>query len=249
MASTRGQEPKEKGSVATDERTEHNQLDPHRALCPAPLRGADRLVQPRPPARPGQAPRGVGPLRRLHLLPAYPLFGSIGSALLAIFGVFALGAYLANGRAGRLGLVAMVITVVGQALSLIIGGVSTFASNAIGRAYLAGTEDVMRVEFPAAMSVLFGLAILLLVVGNVLLGVAVWRSGTLPKWAGAIWVASALLFYVLGAVLGMATTGSSLLTQPVGGLLMVIDGGWIALSALRRLSAEVVGVQGQPRVR
>jgi hypothetical protein len=191
----------------------------------------------------------VGPLRRLHLLPAYPLFGSIGSALLAIFGVFALGAYLANGRAGRLGLVAMVITVVGQALSLIIGGVSTFASNAIGRAYLAGTEDVMRVECPAAMSVLFGLAILLLVVGNVLLGVAVWRSGTLPKWAGAIWVASALLFYVLGAVLGMATTGSSLLTQPVGGLLMVIGGGWIALSALRRLSAEVVGVQGQPRVR
>jgi hypothetical protein len=62
------------------------------------------------------------------------IFGSIGSALLAIFGVFALGAYLVNGRAGRLGLVAMVITVVGQALSLIIGGVSTFASNAIGRA-------------------------------------------------------------------------------------------------------------------
>ena len=177
------------------------------------------------------------------------IFGSIGSALLVIFGVFALSAYLAGGRAGRLGLVAMVITVVGQALSLIIGGVSTFASNAIGRAYLAGTEDVMRLEFPAAMSVLFGLAILLLVVGNVLLGVAVWRSGTLPKWAGAIWVASALLFYVLGAVLGMATTGSSLLTQPVGGLLMVIGGGCIALSALRRPSAEVVGVQGQPRVR
>jgi hypothetical protein len=177
------------------------------------------------------------------------VFGSIGSALLAIFGVFALGAYLANGRAGRLGLMAMVVTVVGQALSLVIGGVSTFASNAIGRAYLAGTEDVMRLEFPAAMSVLFGLAILLLVVGNVLLGVAVWRSGTLPKWAGAIWVASALLFYVLGAVLGMATTGSSLLTQPVGGLLMVIGGGCIALSALRRPSAEVGGVQGQPRVR
>jgi hypothetical protein len=249
MASTRGQEPKEKGSVATDERTEHNQLHPCRALCPAHLRGADRLVQPRPPARPGQAPeewtRFVG--STYYLLTH--IFGSISSALVAIFGVFALGAYLANGRAGRLGLVAMVITLVGQALSLVIGGVSTFASNAISSAYLAGTEDVMRLEFPAAMSVLFGLAILLLVVGNVLLGVAVWRSGTLPKWAGAIWVASALLFYVLGAVLGMATTGSSLLTQPVGGLLMVIGGGCIALSALRRPSAEVVGVQGQPRVR
>jgi hypothetical protein len=249
MASTRGQEPKEKGSVATDERTEHNQLDPHRVLA-LPLSGA--LIawssldpQPDQVKHPEEWARFVG--STYYLLTH--IFGSIGSALLAIFSEFALGAYLANGRAGRLGLVAMVITVVGQALSLIIGGVSTFASNAIGRAYLAGTEDVMRVEFPAAMSVLFGLAILLLVVGNVLLGVAVCRSGTLPKRAGAIWVASALLFYVLGAVLGMATTGSSLLTQPVGGLLMVIGGGWIALSALRRLSAEVVGVQGQPRVR
>jgi hypothetical protein len=176
------------------------------------------------------------------------IFGSIGSAILAIFGVFALGAYLTGGRAWRLGLVAMVITVLGQSLSLVIGGVSTFASNAIGRAYLTGTKEVMRLQFPTAMSVLFGLAILLLVVGNVLLGVAVWRSEALPKWAGAIWVASALLFYVLGAVLGMATTGSSLLTQPVGGLLMVIGGGWIAFSALLRPSAEMAGVQGQPRV-
>jgi MFS family permease len=161
------------------------------------------------------------------------VFGSIGSSLFAILGVVALGAYLSNSRAGRLGLVAMVITVVAQALSLVIGGVSTFALNAIGRAYLSGTKDVMKLEFSSAMSVLFGLAILLLVVGNVLLGVSVWRSGTLPRWAGAIWVASALLlFYVLGAVLGMATTGSSLLTQPVGGLLMVIGGGWIALSTL-----------------
>jgi signal transduction histidine kinase len=66
------------------------------------------------------------------------VFGSMGSALLAIFGVFALGAYLANSRAGRLGLVAMVITVVGQALSLVIGGVSTFALNAIVGALRAG---------------------------------------------------------------------------------------------------------------
>jgi len=118
------------------------------------------------------------------------MFGSIGGTVLAILGVFALGAHLSNGRAGRLGLVAMVITVVGQALSLVIGGVSTFATNAIGRAYLAGIKDVMQLEFPTAMSATFGLAIVLLFVGNVLLGVAVWRSGSLPKWAGAIWAAS-----------------------------------------------------------
>jgi hypothetical protein len=178
------------------------------------------------------------------------VFGSIGGAVLAILGVFALGAHLSNGRAGRLGLVAMVITVVGQALSLVIGGVSTFATNAIGRAYLAGIKDVMQLEFPTAMSATFGLAILLLFVGNVLLGVAVWRSGSLPKWAGAIWAASAVLFYVLGAVLGMATTGSSLVTQPVAAVLMVVSGGWIAWSVLSRPSAEAVGVAAaQPRAR
>jgi hypothetical protein len=176
------------------------------------------------------------------------IFGAIGGAVLAILGVFALGAYLANSRAGRMGLAAMVMTVVGHALSLVIGGVSTFASNALGRAYLAGIEEVQQVEYPTAMMVIFGVAILLALVGNVLLGVAVWRSGTLPKWAGALWVASALMFYVLGAVAGMLTTGASLPTQPVGGLLIAISGGWIAWSVLRRPSAGTVGVGAQPRV-
>ena len=175
------------------------------------------------------------------------VFGAIGGAVFAILGVFALGAFLANSHAGRLGLAAMVVTVVGQALGLVIGGVSTFATNAIGRTYLAGTEDVMRVEFSGAMSAVFGLAILLMLVGNVPLGVAVWRSGTLPKWAGAIWAVSALVFYVLGAVLGMATTGSSLVTQPLAALLMVMGGGWIAWSALRQPSAGTVRAAAQPR--
>ena len=153
------------------------------------------------------------------------VFGTIGGATLAILGVFALGAYLARSRAGRLGLVAMVLTVIGQALGLSIGGVTAFATNAIGRAYLAGTRDVMEVEFSMAMTATLVVVIVLLLVGNVLLGVAVWRSGTLPKWAGSIWVASTLVFYVLGAAAGMLTTGASLPTQPVGGLLIAISGG------------------------
>jgi hypothetical protein len=177
------------------------------------------------------------------------IFGTIGGSVLAILGVFALGAYLIRSRAGLLGLAAMVITVVGQGLALTIGGVTAFATNAIGRAYLAGIKDVMQVEFASEMTATLGLAILLLFVGNVLLGVAVWRSGTLPKWAGVIWVASALMFYVLGAVAGMLTTGASLPTQPVGGLLIAISGGWIAWSVLRRpSSAQAVGVGAQPRV-
>ncbi|MDQ5818439.1 MAG: hypothetical protein M3334_08685 [Actinomycetota bacterium] len=182
------------------------------------------------------------------------LFGSIGGAVLAILGVFALGTYLAGSRAGRLGLTAMVMTVVGQALGLTVGGASTFAAPEEGQAHLAGIEEYakLNMEHPmlsdTAMMATFALAILLMFVGNVLLGVAVWRSGTLPKWAGAIWLASALLFYVMGAVLGMLTTGGSLVTQPVAASLMVISGAWIAWSVLRQPSTEAVGVGAQPRV-
>jgi hypothetical protein len=142
----------------------------------------------------------------------------------------------------------MVMTVVGHALGLVIGAISTFASNAVGRAYLAGSEDVIEaVEFASSMLVIYALCILLLVVGNVLLGVAVWCSGMLPKWAGAIWVASAMMFYVLGAVAGLLTTGASLPTQPVGGLLIVISGAWIAWSVLHKPSREL-GADVQTRV-
>jgi hypothetical protein len=42
------------------------------------------------------------------------------------------------------------------------------------------------------------LVIVLLFVGNVLLGVAVWRSGTLPRLAGAVWALAAVPMGVLG---------------------------------------------------
>jgi hypothetical protein len=45
------------------------------------------------------------------------------------------------------------------------------------------------------------------------------------------------VFYVLGVVLGQATTGSSLPTQTAGALLMAVAGGWIAWSASRHATA------------
>jgi uncharacterized membrane protein len=130
--------------------------------------------------------------------------------------------------------------------------ISTFATPAIAEAYLAGMENVIKgVEFHPAMTIIYLLGLFLAFVGNVLLGVAVWRSGTLPKWSGAIWAASIPTFYLLGALLGIVTTGGSLLTQPVGALLMAIGGVWMAYSAMRRPSssaAEAVGVRAQPSV-
>ena len=89
-------------------------------------------------------------------------------------------------------------------------------------------------SFPDSMSIFQLGGMLLTLVGNVLLGVAVWRSGTLPRWAGALWIAAWVLFVVLGAALGMATTGASLPTQPIAAGLMAISGAWIAWVATRR---------------
>jgi hypothetical protein len=156
------------------------------------------------------------------------LFGGTGGTVLAIFGVFALGCCLANSRVGRLALAAMTVGAAGTALLLVPAAISTFATPAIGKAFLAGNEEVMKLEFPAAMTGTFLLGLLLAFLGNVLLGTAVWHSHVLPRWAGALWVAGAVLFYVLGVVLGQATTGSSLPTQTIGALLLALAGGWIA---------------------
>jgi hypothetical protein len=162
------------------------------------------------------------------------LFGSTAGTVLAIFGVFALGCFLANSRVGRLALGAMVMAAAGSALLLVPAVISTFTLPAVGKAYLDGNRDVMALEFPAAMQGSFLLGLLLAFVGNVLLGVAVWGSHTLPRWAGAAWLAGVVLFYVLGVVLGQVTTGSSLPTQTVGALVMAAAAGWIAWSATRQ---------------
>ena len=161
------------------------------------------------------------------------IIGNVLGTTLAIFGTFALGAFLATSRAPRLALSGMVLAVAGHILFTVPGAISTFATPAIGTAYLAGNRDVMALEFPPVMTAILALGLLLAVIGNTILGVAIWRSGTLPRWAGVIWIVGTLIFYVLGAALGMATTGASLPTQPVGAALLAISGAWIAWAALR----------------
>jgi hypothetical protein len=174
------------------------------------------------------------------------VFGSILGLILAIFGTFALGAFLTRSRAARLGLVAMVITVLGSALFLPGMGVSTFSAPEEGQAYLAGIEGLA--ELPTSSADIAFTATSLLVV--VLLGVAVWRSGTLPKWAGALWAAAPVFMYPLGlvyaATIGPASTPPTVL---VGALLVVVGGGWIASRAMRHPSTRKVGVEEQPRVK
>jgi hypothetical protein len=170
------------------------------------------------------------------------LIGTIGGTVLAIFGTFALGMFLASSRSPRLALTAMTLAVAAHALFLVPGAISAFATPAIGRAYLGGITDVMKLEFPASMTGVLAAGLLLALIGNVLLGIAVWRSHTLPRWAGALWLVGSVVFYAFGAVLGIATTGASLPTQPVGAILMAVSGAWIALAGLRTRNLSQINV-------
>jgi hypothetical protein len=106
---------------------------------------------------------------------------------------------------------------------------------------------------PIFANTVFGLTGLLVIVlsfvGNILLGVAVWRSGTLPRWAGALWAGAHVLMYlslVYGQTTGPASTPP---TVPVGAALVVVSGAWMAWTVLSRPSgAQAVGVGAQPRV-
>ena len=180
------------------------------------------------------------------------LFVSDLGVILAIFGTFALGAYLATSRAGRMGLVGMVITVFGSLLFLMIGAISTFASPEQGQAQVLGIEEYRNMPDILAETLgmaTMGVGMLLMLVGNVLLGVAVWRSGTLPKWAGALWVAGSSL-PMLGMLYALLPIGadSTPPTVATGAVLLAISGAWMAYSVLRGPSAESVSVQAQPRV-
>jgi hypothetical protein len=151
------------------------------------------------------------------------LLGSIFGLIFVIFGVFALGVYLATSRAPRLGLWAMVLTVLGSALFLPLQGIATFAAPEEGQAVLAGLEEFEELApiFANTMAALTGLVVILLgFVGNILLGVAVWRSGTLPRWAGALWAGAHVLMYLslmYGQTIGPASTP---FTVPLGAVVV-----------------------------
>jgi hypothetical protein len=147
--------------------------------------------------------------------------------------------------------VAMVITVLGNALFLMPMGASTFAAPEEGQAYLAGIEEYSQLPPIFADTVATAISLLffpLVFVGNVLLGVAVWRSGRLPRWTGALWAAAPVFMYPLGIgyalMIGVRSTPPTVL---VGALLIVISGGWIAWSVMRKPSSQL-GADVQPRV-
>jgi hypothetical protein len=153
---------------------------------------------------------------------------------LAIFGLLALFAYLVNTGVRRLATLAMVLSLLGLSMLLSIFGIPTYAVPALAQEYLNGQQNV-----PELLGTIFGqttgiswLANLLIFIGYVLVGVAIWRSETLPKKAGVLLPVSALGFGVPAnqAILTILIILGSIL----GSVLLVIAGAWVSISILRQ---------------
>jgi Domain of unknown function (DUF4386) len=170
----------------------------------------------------------------------------VGNALaltLLIFGVVALYAYLANSSVRALALGAMVLSIFGIALQLTQLGVFAYAIPALSRSFLNGHQESIRILdyiFSGPFRIVVTLALLLYLAGFILWGVAIWRSGVLPKWAGVLVALHApLLIYGPVSVVGPV----------VGALLALVGGGWIALSVMRRSPPAQMRAEAEPRVR
>ena len=157
------------------------------------------------------------------------LFGMIGALLMI---PAALGAARVAG-AGRLSFIGGTLVAAGYAcyLAVLMSDLTTLAMVRVGGPMAAFAEVLdTRQEFAAGTWV-FLLFVLGNIVGTFLLGLALWRSRAVPRWAGAAimaWpllhitglVAGVELFEVAGAVLqgaGFAAVGVRLLRLPGGG--------------------------------
>jgi hypothetical protein len=171
------------------------------------------------------------------------LLGNALALTLLIFGVMALYAYLANSGVKNMALGAMVLSIFGIAFQLIALGVFAFAVPALSRSFLEGNQESIIISdyiFEGPFRIIVTLALLLYLAGFILWGVAIWRSGVLPKWAGVLVALHAPLL-IFGPVSVVGTV--------VGAVFALVGGGWIALSVLQSSSPAQMQAEPEPRVR
>jgi hypothetical protein len=167
------------------------------------------------------------------------LIASILGAAIGALGMVALGAVLARRGHPRAGLLAMVTGVVANVLNAAVVGVAAFAQPAIGRDYLAGHTAQARLLVHTAVNggwlnatgITSGV---LLATSVIVAGMAIARTGSLPRAAGIGFAVSMVLF-VIGAL-------PDNFLQSIAAALMTASTVWIAAAAQRRgAPAQVAG--------
>jgi hypothetical protein len=158
--------------------------------------------------------------------------GTVVGVLLSVYGFIALYAYLAyaNRSVARLAFWGMVFNI-GLVLLLPSLGVYAFAGPALTELYQADPQRAI------ALAKGFGgggyLALILVqavlyCVGSLLLGIAIWRSGTLPRWTGVLLFLQAPLIQFVPLI--------SYAGEIVGALMLAVSSVWIAYKAAYTVS-------------
>jgi hypothetical protein len=118
------------------------------------------------------------------------------SLTLFILGIFALYAHLAQTKQEKIAFAGLIVTVGFLALFLPLTGFAAFVVPAIGNLVEQGQVEMISVLdaiFKEPFLPIQFFAGILWNVGSILLGIAIWRSETLWKWGG-------LLFIVYGVI-------------------------------------------------
>lgn len=161
------------------------------------------------------------------------IMGMLGFTLIGL-GMLGLYFALRETRVERLTFGSLVVGWLGISLTLPYYGGEAFGLHAIGQealrqhsAALVSLADVVR---GGPQEVMFGVGLLLLGVSAVMVAIAIWRSGVLPRWSGVPFALAFALY--IPQFFG---------NQPIRvahGLLVAIGCLWIAVGMWRRSSAR-----------
>jgi hypothetical protein len=158
------------------------------------------------------------------------IVASIIGAGIGVLGLLALFTFLALRVRSRLAAAGLALAVVGEVMITAVFGTAAFGQSAVGRLYLSGhTEDAVAIYndmYGAPLSATAAAGVLLLVIGVVALGIAVARSGVLPRWAGIGMAVGIVVFGLIGVILAD-------FVQSVGAALLFASAAWLAYSANR----------------
>lgn len=129
---------------------------------------------------------------------------TIFAYVIPYFGFWAVYASLAKiDKVERLAFWGFMYSIIGTSLAIATLGVFSFVSPQLAERYFLGDNQLPEIVSqvatgqPAIINILGGMLYLL---GTGLLGLAIWRSGSLPKWSGLL-IALHGLFLVFGFML------------------------------------------------
>jgi hypothetical protein len=164
------------------------------------------------------------------------LVGSIAGTVMGILGIVGLTVILARTRVARSALGAATVAIVGCGLLLPVFGVAAFAQPAIGDAAHAGVAVTQEIDSDiyGSLAIAAGVtAALAFTIGMAWLGVAIVRSGVLPRWSGWLLVAAGLFMGVSGFLIWQL--------RPIGALCLLVGGlgiAWLGPRSYHRARAS-----------